>query len=300
MSNPHPKTTPKSAPKTQEPAAKHEEKERFLEEVVGDLDALARETLASDMRVRIETRAQMPNLQFPDLEEDFEFSSSLYSGGLLGQLREQAQDILNQQEARARQNAQLAARIDQSMRYVLAWLQDMTQQLNIIKPEIPRDYLLADEKCLQGLAWRKGSTDYRVMNPTSELSLMHSVSLNYRLKSEMPDITLKRNAPTAEEFRQRFFDLNLNMLIDETYDTRQALKTIHFRIAQEVQVRVRWEPDYQEEQIVVRASNLERLGNAIYRMPIEAPRNPALMEEFGRMVLGASHHFPRINQSPNS
>ncbi|MDR3159494.1 MAG: hypothetical protein LBU11_10955 [Zoogloeaceae bacterium] len=296
MPDPHPKTTPK----TQESATKSKEKEHFLEEIVSDLDALARETLASDMRVRIETRAQMPNLQFPDLEEEFESSSPLYSGGLLGQLREQAQDILNQQEARARQNAQLAVQIDQSMRYVFAWLQDMTQQLNIIKPEIPRDYLLADEKYLQALAWRKGSANYHVMNSADDLSLMHSVSLNYRLKSEKPDIILNRDASVAEEFRQRFFDLNLNMLIDETYGARHTLKTIHFRIVQEIQVKVRWEPDYQEEQIVVRASNLERLGNAIYRMPIEAPRNPALMEEFGRMVLGASHHFPRIAQSPDS
>ncbi|MDR0736494.1 MAG: hypothetical protein LBF51_06650 [Zoogloeaceae bacterium] len=291
MTNSRPKTNPDTSGKTQDSSTEGEE--HFLEEVA-DLDALERDTLANDMRVHLAARAQKPDLQFPDLEEDVEFSSSLHSGGLLGQLREQAQDVLNQQQARARQNARLAVQVDQSMRYVFAWLHDMTQQLNIIKPEIPRDYLLADEKYLQALAWQEGGVDYRILNSASDLSLMHSVSLNYRLAGEKPDIALMRNAPAAEEFRQRFFDLNLNMLIDEIYDARHALKAIHFRIAQEVRVKVYWEPDYQEEQIVARVCNLERLGNAIYRMPIDAPRNPALMEEFGRMILGAPHQFPHV------
>ncbi|MDR0672908.1 MAG: hypothetical protein LBF93_04435 [Zoogloeaceae bacterium] len=293
-SRPHTKTNPTLPEDVLEPATVPEE--RFLEEV-DDLDARAREVIADGMRVHLEVRAQEPELRFPDLREDFEFSSPLHPGGLLGQLREQAQDVLNQQEARARQNAKLAVQVDQSMRYVFAWLHDMIEQLNIIKPEIPRDYLLADEKYLQVLAWQEGGVDYRIVNSASDLTLINSVSLNYRLTSEKPDIALKRNAPIAEEFRQRFFDLNLNMLIDEIYDARHVLKTIHFRIAQEVRVRAHWEPDYQEERIVVRTSNLERLGNAIYRLPIEAPRNPVLMEEFGRMILGAPHRFPHVTQS---
>ncbi|MDR1889988.1 MAG: hypothetical protein LBQ81_11520 [Zoogloeaceae bacterium] len=290
----------------------------FLLEDVDDLEAVARAAFADEARLRAGSRISPsdPGLQFPDLLAEGEAPQQRVkgiagerrarpgvtqipiSGGLLGQLREQAHGLLEQQDARERQHHQQAAQLDRSLRQVFAYLHDMVQQLNVVQPEIPRDYPLADEKSLRALAWRQGYADYRTSS-LSDQAFMELVTLSYHLSGQGEPVTLERDGNTAEAFRQRLFDFNLDMQVKETRDERKFLQSVRIAIAQEVKVNVRWEPDYQDGVLLVHARNLERLGYTTYRLPADAPMNPALLEEFGRMVLGQPHHFPHIARRPS-
>ncbi|MDR1349241.1 MAG: hypothetical protein LBJ59_00395 [Zoogloeaceae bacterium] len=277
--------------------------EVVLEEVY-DLDTVALSVIESDLRLRDSALSWDSDLRFPDLLAEGASArfvktmparpspgaTPIHSGGLLGQLREQAQDVLTQQEIRACQDAQMAAQVDRSLRYVFAWLHDMTQQLNILKPEMPREFPLANDKHLEALVWEQGYVDYRTTS-SSEQALVDSVTMRYRLMGEKPPVVLEREGQAAEDLRQELFDFNLNVSARETHGKLRALKTTRFIIAQEVRVNIHWRPDYREGVLVVRVHNLDRLGRATYRLPIDAPRNPVLLEAFGRMILGAPNQF---------
>lgn len=300
------------------PAATSGEDDFLLEDVV-DLEAAARAAFADEARSRSGGRIAPddPGLQFPDLLAEGEapqqrvqgetgvrrtrpgVAQTSFVGGLLGALREQAQDLLEQQAARERQHYQHAAQLDRSLRQVFAYLHDMVQQLNVVQPAIPRDYPLAHDKSLHNLAWQQGYADYRTSS-LSDQAFMELVSLSYRLTSQESPIVLERDGQTADIYRQRLFDFNLNMQVQEQRDERNFVEKARLTIAQEVRVNVRWEPDYENGVLLVHVRNLERLGYITYRLPPDAPMNPALLEEFGRMVLGHPHRFPHIARHPSA
>ncbi|MDR3053846.1 MAG: hypothetical protein LBU53_00345 [Zoogloeaceae bacterium] len=292
------------------------EDEFFLEEV-DDLEAIARAAFADEARSRAGGLASDDRgLQFPDLLAEGEaprprvtdyigerrahpgVAQTPLFGGTLGQLREQAQSLLEQRDARARLRYEQAARLDRSLRQAFAYLHDMVQQLNVVQPDIPRDYVLSGDKSLRALAWHQGYADYRTSSK-SDQAFMEIVTLSYRLTSHEPPIVLERDARMAEAFRQRLFDFNLNMQVQETRDEHKLLESVRITIQPEVRVSVRWEPDYEAGALLVHARNLERLGYTTYRLPADAPMNPALLEEFVRMVLGLPHHFPHIARRPS-
>ncbi|MDR2364529.1 MAG: hypothetical protein LBD68_01560 [Zoogloeaceae bacterium] len=281
----------------------------ILEEVC-DLDAAALSVLENDLQQQNNALPWDSDLRFPDLLVEGASArfvktiaashappgaTPVHSGGLLGQLCEMAQDVLAQQENRAHQDAQLAIQVDRALRYVFAWLHGMTQQLNILKPEMSCAYPLSGDKCLDALIWQQGYVDYRTAS-SSEQALVHSVTMRYRMMGEKPPVVLEYRDQAAEDFRQRLFDFNLNAQVREVRDERYALQIMRFIIAQEVRVNIHWEPDYQEGVLVIRVFNLERLGRNTYRLPIDAPLE-ALLDEFGRMILGAPNHFLHLVRS---
>jgi hypothetical protein len=292
-------------------------KDDFILDDICDLDAIAQTERDYEARLCKQVLQEEQGSQFPDLvlegtpyrwrpqdtsgaqESQPGVSQTPFFGGLLGQLRDQAQTVREQQAAHERQRQHWAAQLDQSLRQVFAYLHDLVQQLNVLQPDIPRVYPLA-EQSLQGLAWRQGYTDYRTSS-LSERAFMELVSLNYHLigHDEQP-IMLERDGDMAETFRQRLFDFNLNMQVEEKRDERNFVESIRIHIKQEVKVSVRWEPDYREGTLRVFARNLERLGYTTYRLPADAPMNLAVLEEFGRMVLGHPHRFPHIARHPAS
>jgi hypothetical protein len=313
-----PESLPESLPAPDSPPAAPAGKESLLLEEVGDLEAAARAAFANEARISTGGRIlpDDPGLQFPDLLAKDEapqqrvqgdagvqrtrpgVAQTSFVGGLLGGLREQAHDLILQQEARERQHYQHAAQLDRSLRQVFAYLHDIVQQLNVVRPTIPRDYPLADEKSLHDLAWQQGYADYRTAS-MSDRAFMEIVTLTYRLVGQDKPVVLERDGNMAEIFRQRLFDFNLNMQVKESRDERNFLEKVRLTIAQEVKVNVRWEPDYEDGVLLVHVRNLERLGYTTYRLPADAPMNPALLEEFGRMVLGHPHHFPHITRRPS-
>jgi hypothetical protein len=306
---------PESLPASDLPATAPAGEAGFLLEEVVDLETAARAAFADEARGRAGGRIlpDDPGLQFPDLLAKDEapqqrvqgeagvrrarpgVAQTSFVGGLLGELREQAHELLEQQEARARLHYQHATQLDRSLRQVFAYLHDMVQQLNVVRPTIPRDYPLADEKSLHDLAWQQGYADYRTSS-LSDQAFMEIVTLTYRLIGQDKPVVLERDGNMAEIYRQRLFDFNLNMEVTESRDERNFLEKVRLTIAQEVKVNVRWEPDYEDGVLLVHVRNLERLGYITYRLPADAPMNPALLEDFGRMVLGHPHHFPHIRR----
>ena len=275
-----------------------------------DLDAAARQVQAEEQRVRTSGLAVEAGLEFPDIlaegvspppvpraSQPRSAPDPLPGGfqpagpGLLDQLRQQAEACQSHRNAEHHHLSLLESRMDQALRQVFAYLHELVQQLNVIRPAIPRGYLVAGSQELQGLVWQQGFADYR-SRPQSAGATMESVSFTYRLAGQK-GLVMERDGTVAEQFRQALFDLNLNVKVEEFRNERRYLERARFTVQPEVKVNVRWEADLASGSLVVLARNLERLGSARYSMPPEAV-NQALLDEFGRMVLGQAHQFPRL------
>lgn len=276
-----------------------------------DLDAAARQVQAEEQKIQATGLITETGLAFPDIlvggatrleapkaaqprpqAQDAVPELHLETGGgLLDQLRHQAEICQNHRESQHHQQSMLESRMDKALHQVFAYLHELVQQLNVIKPAIPRSYPVAGSQELQGLVWQQGFADYR-SRPQSAGATMESVSFSYRLVGQK-GLVMERDGTVAEKFRQSLFDLNLNVKVEEFRNERRYLERARFTVQPEVKVNVRWEADLASGTLVVLARNLERLGSVRYSMSPEAV-NQALLDEFGRMVLGQAHQFPRL------
>ena len=212
-------------------------------------------------------------------------------GGLLGQLRQQAE--IRQREM----NSAIAERtsgneiIDQALKRVFFYLHDFVQQLNIVKPAIQRDYPLVEHYVVNQLTWQEGFTDYRTQNQSAG-ALVELVSFTYRLNGAALPV-IERDGPAVERFRALLFDFGLPFDCKEFKNQRSFVERAEFLIRSEISVSARWRADFANGLLILETRNLERLGSAVYTVRTALVDLP-LLDEFGRLALGQSNRFREL------
>jgi len=181
--------------------------------------------------------------------------------------------------------------IDQGLRRLFFYLHDFVQQLNIVKPGIPRDYPLVEQYVLNQLAWQEGFADYRTQSQSAG-ALVELVSFSYRLAG--PGLPLiERSGPGVERFRAVLFDFGLPFDCKEFKNERSYVERAEFDIRSEISVSTRWRADFARGLVVIEARNLERLGSTVFTLRPQAIDH-ALLEAFGRLVLGQPNPFREL------
>jgi len=210
---------------------------------------------------------------------------------LLDQLRQQA-------EARQRENhSALAERtstneaIDQALKHLFFYLHELVQQLNILKPGIPRDYPLVEQTVLDRLAWQEGFADYRTQSQSAG-ALVELVTFSYHLKGS-GSLHVERDGPTVERFRTTLFDFGLPFTCKEFKNERSYVERADFEIRSDVSVSARWRADFAKGVIILETRNLERLGSALYTVRPQVV-DQALLDDFGRLVIGQPNRFREL------
>jgi hypothetical protein len=207
---------------------------------------------------------------------------------LLEQLRERAAE--KQHELRnimAKRNA-ANEEIAHTLKQVFFFLHELVQQLNIIKPEVPRSYPLVDHIELNDMVWLDGFADYRTQ-AHSVGALLEMVTFSYQLHAPTR-FTIGRDIPGIDRLRSQLFDYGLQFSCKEFHNERRHVERAEFHIQSQISVSVRWRADFAENRIVLETRNLERLGSMLYY--IQPQRiNQSLLDEFGRLVLGQANRF---------
>lgn len=213
------------------------------------------------------------------------------ASGLLGKLRQQAELQQREDHSVLVQRSASNKVIDQALKHVFFYLHDLVQQLNILKPGVPRDYAMADSLVLGGLAWQEGFADYRTQAQSAG-ALVELVSFTYQLYSPAC-IVVERDGPAVERFRRALFDYGLQFSCKEYKNERRYVERAEFQINNQLSVNVRWKADFDRGLVVFEARNLERLGTTEFSMRPSAIDYP-LLEEFGRLALGQANRFREL------
>jgi hypothetical protein len=212
-------------------------------------------------------------------------------GGFLDQLRQRAE--LRQREihsALAERNS-INEAVDQALKHLFFYLHELVQQLNIIKPEIPRDYPLIEQFVLNQLAWQEGFADYRTQSQSAG-ALVELVTFSYHLNASNT-LHVERDGPSVERFRAMLFDFGLPFTYKEFKNERSYVERAEFEIRSDISVSARWRADFSKGVITLETRNLERLGSAIYRIRPNAI-DQALLDDFGRLILGQPNRFREL------
>jgi hypothetical protein len=285
--------------------------EPLLEEVC-DLDALFRAEYEHGVNEQIKAvEKRGGQLQFPDLNVQTkprfvtqrqarssvlfpEAGHSLFPGSILDELQAKSQRVLSENEQQQQEALREQARLDASLRRIFAFLDELTRQLNILKPVISRIYTLARELEFKDLAWQEGRVDYQSMNLHAENAALESVTMTYRLASAESAISLERESDFVAPLQRRLFDYGVLFDVKKVYNDRRILQRAWFTIQPEVKPRVCWRINSADGKLRCETHNLERFGRVTWLLPVEAPMDIRFLDEFGRLVLGQEHDFPYI------
>lgn len=212
-------------------------------------------------------------------------------GSLLDQLRQQAE--VRQREIHSAQTERNSTNeaIDQALKHLFFYLHELVQQLNIVKPGIPRDYPLVEQYVLNRLEWQEGFADYRTQSQSAG-ALVELVSFSYHLKGP-GSLCIERDGPSVERFRATLFDFGLQFTCKEFKNERSYVERAEFDIRGDVSVTARWRADFAKGVIQLETRNLERLGSAVYTVRPNVV-DQALLDDFGRLVLGQPNRFREL------
>ena len=211
--------------------------------------------------------------------------------GLLDQLRRQAEIRQREIHSALAERTAINEAVDQALKHIFFFLHELVQQLNIVKPGIPRDYPLIEQQLLTRLDWQEGFADYRTQSQSAG-ALVELVTFSYHLKGK-GSLLIERNGSAVERFRATLFDYGLPFTYKEFKNERQYVERAEFDIRADVSVSARWRADFAQGAIVLETRNLERLGSALYSLRPQAI-DQALLDDFGRLVLGQPNRFREL------
>ncbi|MBK7647319.1 MAG: hypothetical protein IPJ12_09205 [Betaproteobacteria bacterium] len=213
------------------------------------------------------------------------------SSSLLDQLRQRAEVRQREIHSALAERTSINEAIDQSLKHLFFYLHEFVQQLNIIKPDVPRDYPLIEQFELNQLTWQEGFADYRTQTQSAG-ALVELVSFSYHLSGSSA-LHVERDGPSVERFRAMLFNFGLPFTCKEFKNERQYVERAEFEISSEISVSARWRADFAQGAITLETRNLERLGSAIYSI---RPHNvdQALLDAFGLLVLSQPNRFREL------
>ncbi len=213
------------------------------------------------------------------------------TGGLLDQLRRQAEIRRREEHSALAERTATNEAIDRALKHAFFFLHEFVQQVNIVKPAIPRDYPLLEKYTLSALSWQEGFADYRTQSQSAG-ALVELVSFSYRLVgAALPPI--ERDGPAVERFRAMLFDFGLPFTCKEFKNERSYVESAEFQVSSELSVSARWRAYFAKGMLTLETRNLERLGSVIYHI-VPTSIDQLLLDEFGRLVLGQPSRFREL------
>lgn len=214
-------------------------------------------------------------------------------GSLLGQLRQRAEVRQREEDSANAERLTGNKLLDKALKDVFFYLQNLVQQLNILKPGVPRAYSMTDGLQLDGLVWQEGFADYRAQSQSAG-GFVESVSFTYQLLAP-ESLTIERPATSIERFRTTLFDFGLQFTCKEIKNQRHLVEKAVFQIRNQLSVSVRWKADFDRCLLVFETRNLERLGATVLNIKPTAV-DYALLEELGKLVLGQPSRFRELSR----
>lgn len=212
-------------------------------------------------------------------------------GSLLDQLRHRAEVRQREIHKELAKRTSVNEAVDQALKHLFFYLHELVQQLNIIKPEIPRDYPLIEQFELSALSWQEGFADYRTQSQSAG-ALVELVTFSYHLAGNTT-LHIERDGPSVDRFRAMVFDFGLPFTYKEFKNERSYVERAEFEIRSDVSVSARWRADYSKGVISLETRNLERLGSALYKLRPQSV-DQALLDDFGRLILGQPNRFREL------
>lgn len=214
--------------------------------------------------------------------------------GLLDDLKQQADSVLVQKRTSAQDRTQKLQASDARMKAALQYWVDFFKALNVVKPQITRNYYVEGSTQLANLV----QTDYNVNS--RRLSVEHhdyidSIELRFRCVSSQ-SVTIEKDSDIlVNRLREHLWTHGLKFEVREIRKEGAYVERGIFTIAGEVVVRLTITADAEDSRITLTVRNLERLGEYSYVYDFDE-FGTEMLEEIGKAILSQPHKLRTLGK----
>ena len=217
------------------------------------------------------------------------------NSSLLATLRQQAEAKLRQSGGEQDQRDSFALKADATLRQIFHYCNDLIQQLNVLRPPVAHQYLLAGTELIRDLVWEGGFVDYRTQVQSAGAQL-ESVSLSFHANAQRV-LQIEREAEVAERFRRALFDANLAFTVSEVRNhERNYVEKVIFSVPVDVRSAVLWQPEPERKMLKMEIRHVQRFGVREFLVPVNF-FDTTRLDEFACFLLGQTNQFLRHLQN---
>lgn len=217
------------------------------------------------------------------------------ASSLLADLAGEAQRIRAHamQMQRGEQAARTGAEQALSRRLLLVrdYFTQLSSQLNVIRPQVARDYALLGLGVLRGLSWQASDVNARQRGAEAPDQIAR-VALSWQLRGQSV-LRCERDALSADALRVALKEHGLRFEEQPSRDDYGRLRAQVFEVAPEVRGRAELVADYATLTLRLTLQNVERFGVVDYTPPADDAGNEWL-DELVRLLLGQPSRFPTL------
>jgi hypothetical protein len=213
--------------------------------------------------------------------------------GLLDDLKKEAETLKNQEAARTQSLKANAIQVDQAMRSVFKYMNELFRQLNVVKPPCVRTYNLNTVGVLSGLV----QSDYRIEYRTSlRNNSEHYEELTVTFRRSKPEtMSVKREAEAIERFRDLLWQNNMRFTSEPFRNDRRVITHEVFTINNEVLCGADVTANYDDGLIRIRLKNIEDFGPTVYTLE-PSTINDQSLEDLAKLFIGQEVEFAKYNR----
>lgn len=183
---------------------------------------------------------------------------------------------------------QAALRIGQALRLASDYLDQMTQHLNLLKPDVPLNYAIDRRHQFSAIHWQDSSTRYETRT-RSERSLIEKLMLRIRLACE--PLSLIVSDHHMRRIENELYLMNLAWRDAGIVDDPGRGTGHRIEIDGSIPLQLVFTADVDQERIILRCRNLLGLGLSAYAID-PAAIDAEAMDTLGRCLLGRSKRLP--------
>lgn len=207
---------------------------------------------------------------------------------LLQELAAAANQRRSTELAGSAQREAAAEKIDATLRNAARYLQQLTEHVNVLQPEIPFAYAIDTRHRFDKLRWQESMVSFRNDNP-SERSRLHSLTL--RIKYAANDVILSVPEAKLEGFSREMGLINLVWREEEIVDIPGHGTGRSVTVMGQIPIQIALTPDLNNQRIVMRCRNLLGLGLSAFSILPEA-LDQATLDALARCLIGRGTKLP--------
>lgn len=201
----------------------------------------------------------------------------------LEQLRKLAEAKV-QESPKVDLQAEIHAQVSYALEETYAYLKDLVEQLNKLRPAYTRGYGIAGLPEFSGLEWDKGHADFHTREISPAVKLFDRVSLRYRLTGNK-EIKVSREYPAAERLQQLLEDSGIKFHAHGTWNKRGSLERTSFTFPCELEASLLFTGQFDTGKLLLRTRNVSGFGVVEQILSPEAITQESL-DELTAFILG--------------
>ncbi len=214
--------------------------------------------------------------------------------GLLDELKQQAESQKHQQQTSQAERQQHMLAIDAVLRDASRYFTELANSLNLIKPQVNRNFYIEGTAKLDGLA----QGDYRARDRRKSLDhrdFFEEVSFRFNCTGAQNLVVEKLTSPAVDRLRDSLRVCGLVFDCKEIKNDRNYVERGIFTITAEVPAAATLIGNFDTGNIKLELRNIEALGTMDYQYDV-AEFNGDILEELAKLLLSKPNQLRRLGK----